>query len=117
VLYLPTVTRTDGASVSNVPAKTYEYLGSGRPIAAMAGPGDVRELLSGRERVALLDPRDAEGLAAHLATLAASPGPAALEPDPEDARPWRRDALARRMAGSLAEAAGSRVASEAANGR
>src|SRR6185295_13362977 len=35
VLYLPTVGRNDGRPSANVPQKTYEYLGSGRPVAAM----------------------------------------------------------------------------------
>jgi glycosyltransferase involved in cell wall biosynthesis len=108
LLYLPTVTRRDGAAVSNVPAKTYEYLGSGRPIAALAGPGDVRDLLTGRVRAALLEPGDASGLADLLAACAAGDGPAAVPPDPPDAHPWRREVLAATMAEVLREAAGAR---------
>ena len=100
LLYLPTVTRTDGAAVSNVPAKTYEYLGSGRPIAALAGPGDVREVVAGRDRVTLLPPSDAEGLAALIAR-GASEGLPSAAPDPEDAHAYRRAEVARRMAGVL----------------
>lgn len=106
LLYLPTVTRTDGAPVSNVPAKTYEYLGSGRPVAALAGPGDVRDLVGGRDRVELLAPDDVAGLAALLARCAAGSGPAPVPPDPEDSRDWRRDALAVRTAEVLRRAAG-----------
>ncbi len=106
LLYLPTVTRSDGAPVSNVPAKTYEYLGSGRPVAALAGPGDVRDLVGGRERVSLLDAVDVSGLAALLARCAAGSGPTAVPADPEDVRAWRRDALAARTAEVLRRAAG-----------
>ena len=105
LLYLPTVTRTDGEPATNVPAKTYEYLGSGRPIAALAGPGDVRDLLAGRDRVSLLGPRSADGLAALVAGLAALPRAPDTAPDPPDARPWRRGEIARRMAAVLAGAA------------
>jgi glycosyltransferase involved in cell wall biosynthesis len=112
LLYLPTVTRTDGAPVSNVPAKTYEYLGSGRPVAALAGPGDVRDLVGGRERVTLLAPRDADGLAALIAASAAGQGPAACDPDSPDVRPWRRGELAARMAGVLRDAAGAAAPAE-----
>jgi glycosyltransferase involved in cell wall biosynthesis len=117
LLYLPTVTRTDGAPVSNVPAKTYEYLGSGRPVAALAGPGDVRDLCSGRERVSLLDPSDAEGLAALLLDRAAGTSSSALGTDPADAQPWRRVALAERMAQCLRNAVRGPVPSGAPFGR
>lgn len=105
LLYLPTVTRTDGAAVSNVPAKTYEYLGSGRPIAALARPGDVRDVVAGRDRVTLLDPSDADGLAA-LLVRGAREGLPSAPPDPEDAHAWRRAEVARRMAAVLRAAAG-----------
>ena len=99
LLFLPTITRTDGGAVANVPAKTYEYLGSGRPLAALAGRGDVRDLLGGtdRPRCRVLAPDDAEGLASLLRDAADGALPAA-EPDPPDARPWRRRETARRMA-------------------
>jgi glycosyltransferase involved in cell wall biosynthesis len=105
LLYLPTITRTDGAAVSNVPAKTYEYLGSGRPVAALAGPGDVRDLASVGGRVALLEPRDEAGLADLLVRAASGDGPPASPPDPEDARAYRREELAGRMAAVLRAAA------------
>jgi hypothetical protein len=101
LLYLPTITRPDGSPVSNVPAKTYEYLGSGRPVAALAGPGDVRELAQGRERVALLGATDVEGLASLLVRVAEGTGPRACAPDPPDTSAWTRRALAGRMAGLL----------------
>ena len=95
LLYLPTVRRVDGGPVSNVPAKTYEYLGSGRPGAALAGPGDVREVVAGRDRVTLLDPSDAQGLAALIAR-GARDGLPSVPADPPDAHAWRRSEVARR---------------------
>jgi glycosyltransferase involved in cell wall biosynthesis len=109
LLYLPTVTRHDGAAVSNVPAKTYEYLGSGRAVAALAGPGDVRDLVQGRDRVAVLEPGDAGGLARLLVACAAGDGPAATAADPADAHSWRRSELTARMAEILREAAGAQA--------
>jgi glycosyltransferase involved in cell wall biosynthesis len=117
LLYLPTVTRRDGAPVSNVPAKTYEYLGSGRPVAAVAGPGDVRDLVQGRERVVLVEPGDAGALARLLVAGAEAGGSAAAAPDPPDAHPWRRSALAIRMAEILREAAGTQAPERAAERR
>jgi hypothetical protein len=117
VLYLPTVTRLDGASVSNVPAKTYEYLGSGRPVAALAGPGDVRDLVEGRARVELLGPRDVEGLAETLVRCADGRGPVAAEVSPDDVRDLRRDELAARMAQVLRSASGAQAPVEAPEGR
>jgi len=106
LLYLPTVTRTDGVSVSNVPAKTYEYLGAGRPVAALAGPGDVRDLVADRARVAALTPGDDDGLADLLVRCAAGGGPSPVAADPPDVHAFRRDELAARMAEILRAAAG-----------
>jgi glycosyltransferase involved in cell wall biosynthesis len=114
LLYLPTITRLDGASVSNVPAKTYEYLGSGRPVAALAGPGDVRDLASGRVRVALLGPRDDEGLAELLRRAGEPGGLAATPPDPPDTHALRRREVARLMAETLRRAVSPRSDSCAA---
>jgi len=101
LLYLPTIVRNDGRPCANVPAKTYEYLGSGRPIAALAGDGDVRDLMTGRARCTVLGPRDAAGLADLLASMKPGASPTALAPDPPDARPWRRDLQARAIADVL----------------
>lgn len=114
LLYLPTITRTDGAPVANVPAKTYEYLGSGRPIVALAGPGDVADLLAGRDRAAIVAPRDVEGLAATITECAAGRALPALAPDPADAHPWRRTEIARRMAGVVRAAIAGGVARDGA---
>ena len=46
-----------------VPTKTYEYLGSGRPILAAVPPGDARDLLTAAGTAAICNPTDAAGLA------------------------------------------------------
>ena len=46
-----------------VPTKTYEYLGSGRPILAAVPPGDARDLLTAAGTAAICSPTDAAGLA------------------------------------------------------
>jgi glycosyltransferase involved in cell wall biosynthesis len=101
LLYLPTIVRRDGRPCANVPAKTYEYLGSGRPVAALADAGDVRDLMTGRPRCTVLGPRDVDGLAALLMETRPVSSPQALPPDPPDAHPWRRDVQARQMADVL----------------
>jgi glycosyltransferase involved in cell wall biosynthesis len=106
LLYLPSITRRDGLPVSNVPAKTYEYLGSGRPIVALAGPGDVRDVVSPCPRAAVLDPRDEVGLTELLARRAAGEGPGPVAPDPPDAHSFRRD----RIAAAIADVLGRAVA-------
>jgi len=101
LLYLPTVGRSDGRPSANVPAKTYEYIGSGRPVAALTDAGDVRDLMAGRARCTVLGARDAAGLADLLASITPGSAPNALPPDPADAHPWRRDEQARQMADVL----------------
>jgi glycosyltransferase involved in cell wall biosynthesis len=107
LLYLPTVGRRDGRPSANVPAKTYEYLGSGRPVAALADAGDVRDLMTGRARCTVLGARDAAGLADLIARITPGAAPHALPPDPPDAHPWRRDVQAKQMADVLKRVAAS----------
>jgi glycosyltransferase involved in cell wall biosynthesis len=106
VLYAPTLTRKDGRPSPNVPQKTYEYLGSGREIAALCDDGDVRDLMSGRARCTALAARDAAGLADLLGRREPGRAARALAPDPPDAWPWRRTEQAKRMAEILRRAAG-----------
>lgn len=109
LLWLPAITRRDGGPVSNVPAKTYEYLGSGRPVLAYAGPGDVRDTVSGRPRCRVADPADPAAADAIARVLAERP--AAVAPDPPDAHPFRRSETARAVAAVLRRAAGRDAAS------
>ena len=46
VLFLPLHTPIDKGPALVVPGKTYEYLGSGRPILAMGPPGDMRNFIT-----------------------------------------------------------------------
>lgn len=103
LLYLPTLTRADHRPTSNVPAKTYEYLGSGRPLAVLCGPGDVRETCAGRDRALLLSPDDVDGLAERLRLRHAPSAPL----DPPDAHPFRRAEIAASMAAVLRSAVSS----------
>jgi glycosyltransferase involved in cell wall biosynthesis len=45
LLFLPNHSPIDGGPALVVPGKTYEYLGSGRPILGMGPPGDMRRFL------------------------------------------------------------------------
>jgi glycosyltransferase involved in cell wall biosynthesis len=114
LLWLPTITRRDGGPVANVPAKTYEYLGSGRPILALAGPGDVRDLLAGSPRCRVVVPSDdaPQAVADLIARAVRGEGPAATEPDPEDARAWRRAETARGVAAALRAAVRAKASSQ-----
>ena len=44
-MFLPLHTPNDGGPALVVPGKTYEYLGSGRPILAMGPAGDMRKFV------------------------------------------------------------------------
>jgi hypothetical protein len=46
VLFLPNHTPLDGGPTLVVPGKTYEYLGSGRPILAMSPAGDMKDFVT-----------------------------------------------------------------------
>ena len=109
LLWLPTITRTDRGPVSNVPAKTYEYLGSGRPVLAYAGDGDVADLMVGRARCRRVEPGPAavDEIASILRALLAGGAAPAEAPDPEDARPLRRRETARGVAEALRDAVAS----------
>lgn len=112
LLWLPTITRRDGRPVSNVPAKTYEYLGSGRPVLALAGPGDVEDVLGDRERCLRVRPGPGaeEAMADTLRDVVERGPPAGTEPDPPDAHPYRRSETARAVAAALRDAAASAAA-------
>ncbi|MCE9636103.1 MAG: hypothetical protein K8T90_10395, partial [Planctomycetes bacterium] len=108
LLWLPTITRRDGGPVSNVPAKTYEYLGSGRPVVSLAGPGDVRDALGGRTRCRVVAPgTGSAGALGEVIAAALAGGLPPTDPDPEDARAFRRSETARGVAEALRAAASS----------
>ena len=45
VLYLPFWRSRTGSRIPRVPSKTYEYIGSGKPILAMVDAGDTRDII------------------------------------------------------------------------
>ena len=49
-----------------MPAKTFEYLATGRPILAIAPPGEMRRVLANHPGVAAYDPSDIAGICEHL---------------------------------------------------
>lgn len=66
VLFLPLHTPTDGGPALVVPGKTYEYLGSGRPILAMGPPGDMRNFVEQTGSGIAIAGDDVDGAAAAL---------------------------------------------------
>src|SRR5207248_8686823 len=72
VLFLPLHTPTDGGQALIVPGKTYEYLGSGRPILAMGPPGDMRDFVLGTRSGVAIDGDDVAGAASALGSLYAA---------------------------------------------
>jgi glycosyltransferase involved in cell wall biosynthesis len=50
-----------------MPGKTFEYLATGRPVLAIAPPGEMRDVLHGFAGVAEFSPQDVDGIRAHLA--------------------------------------------------
>jgi glycosyltransferase involved in cell wall biosynthesis len=64
LLFLPMHDVPANQRVAIVPCKTYEYLGSGRPILAAVPNGDARDLLAAAGTAQLVRPTDVAGLAA-----------------------------------------------------
>jgi glycosyltransferase involved in cell wall biosynthesis len=66
VLFLPMHDLPPGRRARSVPGKTYEYLGSGRPILGALPDGDARDLLAGLANVRLCRPTDVDCMAEAL---------------------------------------------------
>jgi glycosyltransferase involved in cell wall biosynthesis len=66
LLFLPMHDVPTGRSVAIVPCKTYEYIGSGRPILAAVPDGDAREFLTEAGTAELVRPTDVSGMKAAL---------------------------------------------------
>lgn len=62
LLFLPMQELPRGVRATIVPGKTYEYLGSGRPILAAVPDGDARDLLARVPQAHLCRPADVEGM-------------------------------------------------------
>jgi glycosyltransferase involved in cell wall biosynthesis len=100
LLFLPMHDLPRGVRAGIVPGKTYEYLGSGRPIVAAVPDGDARDLLSRAPTATLCRPSDVDAMAqaivSHLRTFHAY-GRAPTRRPPVAARFERR-----RLTGELA---------------
>ena len=70
LLFLPMHDLPPGRRARIVPAKTYEYLASGRPILAAVPDGDACELLSRAETALLCRPSDVAAMARIIAAEA-----------------------------------------------
>jgi hypothetical protein len=89
-----------GTRVGIVPGKTYEYLGSRRPILAAVPQGDARDLLEAAGTATVCDPGDASAMAHSLERAierksARSPLP---QPDAGVLRRYERRALTAELA-------------------
>jgi glycosyltransferase involved in cell wall biosynthesis len=66
LLFLPMHDVQPGRRVAIVPCKTYEYLGSQRPILAAVPEGDARDMLMEAGNAFVCRPKDVEGMRAGL---------------------------------------------------
>lgn len=66
LLFLPMHDLPAGRRARIVPGKTYEYLGSGRPILAAVPEGDARDLLSAAPATHVCAPTNVDALAAAI---------------------------------------------------
>jgi glycosyltransferase involved in cell wall biosynthesis len=64
LLFLPMHDVPTGHRIAIVPCKTYEYLGSGRPILAAVPDGDARDFLAASGTARLARPTDVAGMKA-----------------------------------------------------
>ncbi|HEY7120696.1 MAG TPA: hypothetical protein VH475_29195 [Tepidisphaeraceae bacterium] len=105
VLFLPNHTPLDGGPTLVVPGKTYEYLGSGRPILAMCPKGDLPEFIQNCKSGIVTKGDDANAAAGALAALyrAKQEGRALLTPDRTAVEQFERRELTRKLAGALDE--------------
>jgi glycosyltransferase involved in cell wall biosynthesis len=110
LVFLPMHDLPQGSPAGIVPGKTYEYLGSGRPILAAVPDGDAADLLAAAGTAFLARPTDVDAIAGIIArqiaaVRAGTPDPVAR---PDVLAPFER----RSQAGDLA-----RVLDAAAEGR
>jgi len=100
LLFLPMHDLPPGTRATIVPGKTYEYLGSGRPILAAVPDGDARDLLVRLPNAYLSRPRDSSAMATILRELASRKQEQGPAPDvgSELVEPYER----RRLSADLA---------------
>jgi glycosyltransferase involved in cell wall biosynthesis len=82
LLFLPMHDVPTGHRVAIVPCKTYEYLGSGRPILAAVPDGDARDLLAASGTARLTRPTDVAGMKAAVLDALSHVDSGAIAPSP-----------------------------------
>ena len=109
VLFLPNHTPLDGGPALIVPGKTYEYLGSGRPILAMGSPGDMMNFVRETGSGVTVAGNDIAGAAKVLSELyqAKVSGQSIVKQDREKVAMFERRALTQRLAEALDRVAGT----------
>ncbi|MPY87938.1 MAG: glycosyltransferase [Luteitalea sp.] len=97
---------------SHVPAKTFEYLSLGKPILAVAQPGDLTDILKESGLGVTVPPRDVPGLATAILNLYSGlrSGQLALQPNWAYISRFERRRLAHTLAGVLDQVAAGRQA-------
>ena len=105
VLFLPLHTPTDGGPALVVPGKTYEYLGSGRPILAMGPRGDMRDFIEQTGSGIAVAGDDVDGATAALLKFfqAKQSGGSLTDQDRKAVARFERRELTARLANELNE--------------
>ena len=105
LLFLPMHNLPPGTRATIVPGKTYEYIGSGRPILAAVPDGDARDILTSLEQAHLCRPDDVEEMARIVHHLARRRHERGREPDahPHHAKQFDRRKLTAQLAGVFRE--------------
>jgi glycosyltransferase involved in cell wall biosynthesis len=115
LLFLPMHNVPDGHRIPIVPGKTYEYLGSGRPILAAVPEGDARDLLAEAGNTRLCRPDDVEAMSRalleELEKVRGGQRPAG--PDPAVVARFERRKLTSDLASTFDSLLGPRLGSEA----
>jgi glycosyltransferase involved in cell wall biosynthesis len=103
VLFLPLHTPMDGGPALVVPGKTYEYLGSGRPILAMGPPGDMRTFVQETRSGLVIEGNDTAGATNALVKFYQNKklGTALFEQDRASVARFERRQLTARLAEEL----------------
>jgi hypothetical protein len=108
LLFLPMHELPPGARAGIVPGKTYEYLGSGRPILAAVPDGDARDLLAESGGAIICPPAGVDCMAKAITSQLAlrRSGGEPPRPRPDVVARYEYRALARRLAEVFDRAAG-----------
>lgn len=102
-LFLPLHTPLDGGPALVVPGKTYEYMGSGRPILAMGPAGDMRRFVEETGCGITVGGEDVNGAMKAIEAFyeVKLKGREVVRGDAEAVRRFERRELTRRLAGEL----------------